>query len=147
MRVITFYSFKGGTGRSMALVNVAVEFVKSGRRVLVVDFDLEAPGLDTFNMPQPKQPTKGLVEYVLEYIDNEASSDASEFIYRSPVLPGTGELWIMPAGLPDAEYDERYKSIDWKDLYDNLDGYLLFEDLKSQWDNLLNPDYVLIDSR
>jgi len=52
MHTVTFYSFKGGTGRSTALVNVAVEMVKSGLRVLVVDFDLEAPGLDTFNLPR-----------------------------------------------------------------------------------------------
>ena len=50
MYVTTFYSFKGGVGRTMALVNVAVELANTGRRVLVVDFDLEAPGLDTFDL-------------------------------------------------------------------------------------------------
>lgn len=69
MYTVTFYSFKGGTGRSMALVNVAVEMVKSGLRVLVVDFDLEAPGLDTFNLPRPQKTPKGIVDFVLEYLD------------------------------------------------------------------------------
>jgi MinD-like ATPase involved in chromosome partitioning or flagellar assembly len=147
MHVVTFYSFKGGTGRSMALVNVAVELVRSGRRVLIVDFDLEAPGLDTFNLPQPKSPSKGIVDYVLEYEDTEHTPDVSQFIYKSPILPGTGELWIMPSGLADADYDERFKSIDWRTLYEKLDGYLLFEDLKAQWDTVIKPDYVLIDSR
>jgi len=40
--VITFYSFKGGVGRTMALVNTAAELARRGRKVLVVDFDLEA---------------------------------------------------------------------------------------------------------
>ena len=39
---ITFYSYKGGVGRTMALVNVAAELAKRGRKVLIVDFDLEA---------------------------------------------------------------------------------------------------------
>jgi MinD-like ATPase involved in chromosome partitioning or flagellar assembly len=147
MHVVTFYSFKGGTGRSMALVNVAVEFVRAGRRVLIVDFDLEAPGLDTFNLPQPKTPSKGIVDYVLEYGKTQQGPDVSKFIYKSPVLLGNGELWIMPSGLSDAAYDERFKSIDWQDLYENQEGYLLFEDLRAQWDTVLKPDYVLIDSR
>jgi cellulose biosynthesis protein BcsQ len=147
MHVVTFYSFKGGTGRSMALVNVAVELVRAGRRVLIVDFDLEAPGLDTFNLPQPKTPSKGVVDYVLEYEEKQQAPDVSKFIYKSPVLPSNGEFWIMPSGLSDGDYDERFKSIDWQDLYENRDGYLLFEDLRAQWDTVLKPDYVLIDSR
>src|SRR5262245_29450273 len=49
-QVITFYSYKGGTGRSMALANVACLLVQrqSGRRVLAVDWDLEAPGLHRY---------------------------------------------------------------------------------------------------
>jgi len=43
--VITFYSYKGGVGRSMALANTAVLLAQSGKRVLAMDFDLEAPGL------------------------------------------------------------------------------------------------------
>ena len=42
---ITFYSFKGGVGRSMALVNIAGILAGRGFRVLAIDFDLEAPGI------------------------------------------------------------------------------------------------------
>lgn len=42
----TFYSFKGGVGRSMAMANVADILARRGLRVLAIDFDLEAPGLD-----------------------------------------------------------------------------------------------------
>ena len=44
-RIITFYSYKGGTGRSMALANIAWLMASAGRQVLVIDWDLEAPGL------------------------------------------------------------------------------------------------------
>jgi MinD-like ATPase involved in chromosome partitioning or flagellar assembly len=44
----TFYSFKGGVGRSMALANVAELLCRYGLKVLIIDFDLEAPGLERF---------------------------------------------------------------------------------------------------
>src|SRR5436189_94654 len=46
--IATFYSYKGGVGRSMALANAAVLLARAGRRVLVVDFDLEAPGIEQY---------------------------------------------------------------------------------------------------
>ena len=54
-RIITFYSYKGGTGRTMALANVAcllAEAIGAAQRVLVVDWDLEAPGLHRFFPPR-----------------------------------------------------------------------------------------------
>ena len=48
MHIVTFYSFKGGVGRTLALVNIGIELAQTGKRVLLVDFDLEAPGLDTY---------------------------------------------------------------------------------------------------
>jgi predicted acylesterase/phospholipase RssA/MinD-like ATPase involved in chromosome partitioning or flagellar assembly len=47
-RIYTFYSYKGGVGRSMALANVAEYFYLRGLRVLIIDWDLEAPGLENF---------------------------------------------------------------------------------------------------
>jgi MinD-like ATPase involved in chromosome partitioning or flagellar assembly len=49
--IITFYSFKGGVGRSMALANVAWILAANGKRVLVADWDLESPGLHKFYKP------------------------------------------------------------------------------------------------
>jgi CobQ/CobB/MinD/ParA nucleotide binding domain len=68
--VITFYSYKGGVGRSMALANVAALLAQRGRRVLAIDFDLEAPGLHRYFLdgersPQrfePIAPRNGVVE-------------------------------------------------------------------------------------
>jgi len=62
------YSFKGGVGRTQALVNVGVELAQRGRRVLLVDLDLEAPGIDTYPLPKPKEPAPGIVEFVTEYL-------------------------------------------------------------------------------
>jgi len=45
MKTITFYSYKGGVGRTMALANVAWRMAKMGKRIGIVDLDLEAPGI------------------------------------------------------------------------------------------------------
>jgi tetratricopeptide (TPR) repeat protein/cellulose biosynthesis protein BcsQ len=46
--IFTFFSFKGGVGRSMALINVAYQLSGFGRHVLIIDMDLEAPGISGF---------------------------------------------------------------------------------------------------
>lgn len=148
MYVTTFYSFKGGVGRSMALANAAVELAKRGRRVLVVDFDLEAPGLDTFGVLHPRKAVPGIIDFVREYINSDRAPDVKRFMARLPdVGDQDGELWIMPSGAQKVTYAAHFNEIDWAELYDKRDGYLLFEDLKAQWEQAVHPDYVLIDSR
>lgn len=148
MYVTTFYSFKGGVGRTMALANVAVDLARRGKRVLVVDFDLEAPGLDTFDLPRPTGPTPGVVDFVQHYLQSNQAPDVRAYLYESPgVGQDGGGLWIMPSGAPGETYAQRLAEIDWTDLYEHHDGYLLFEDLKLQWEEFIKPEYVFIDSR
>lgn len=44
-KIVTFYSYKGGVGRTMSLANVAFLAACNGYNVLMMDWDLEAPGL------------------------------------------------------------------------------------------------------
>ena len=148
MYVTTFYSFNGGVGRTMALVNVAVELAQRGRRVLAVDFDLEAPGLDTFDLRRPADTTPGMIDFVSAYLHSGHAPDVNQFIFESRGMgDGNGGLWIMPAGAHHDNYANTFAQIDWGALYEQHDGYLLFEDLKEQWKASVEPDYVLIDSR
>jgi MinD-like ATPase involved in chromosome partitioning or flagellar assembly len=146
--ITTFYSFKGGVGRTLALVNVAVELARTGRRVLLVDFDLEAPGLHTFDALKPTSPQAGMVEYVSEFVATLTAPSVAPFVYEvAGVTQENGRLWVMPAGKGDNAYRSKLAAINWQDLYSRYDGYLLFEDLKMQWQTVYRPDYVLIDSR
>lgn len=148
MYTVTFYSFKGGTGRSMALANVAIELAKRGRRVLIVDFDLEAPGLDTFRIGDNSPSSLGLVDYIHEYLRSGAPPNLDNYLYETTFHDEIrGKVWVMPAGKQDQGYDNQFRAIDWQDLYDTKDGFLLFENLKADWQQKINPDYVLIDSR
>lgn len=86
--IFTFYSYKGGVGRSMALANVAEWLYRQGLRVVVVDWDLEAPGLESFffgpaEAVEHVRAQLGLVDVLASYkrmfanLDLREASDAS----------------------------------------------------------------------
>jgi cellulose biosynthesis protein BcsQ len=145
MHIVTFYSFKGGVGRTMALINTAVELTLRGRRVLVVDFDLEAPGIQTYKPFAHGTHNLGVVDYVTKYIESGTAPDVQKYITEHQL--NGASIWLMSAGRQDADYARRLNSIEWLTLYNEFDGYLMFEDLKQQWKKSFNFDYVLIDSR
>src|ERR1700722_3340325 len=69
-KVVTFYSFKGGTGRTIALANVAWILAANGKGVLVADWDLESPGLHRFFPPimEPEVSAQpGIVDFIRGY--------------------------------------------------------------------------------
>jgi cellulose biosynthesis protein BcsQ len=148
MFVVTFYSYKGGVGRTMALVNVAANLARRGKKVLVVDFDLEAPSLPNYGFLAPCASRQGMVDYIASYRSNGVAPNVSEYVYK---CSGDSEtIWVMPSGdTSTIEYSSKLSSIDWSTLYSEEKGYLFFEDLKQQWkgNEDLGFDYVLIDSR
>ena len=83
-RVVTFYSYKGGTGRSMALANVAFVLASNGKRVLVIDWDLEAPGLHRYFAPflgdteLTGDESQGLIDFVFDFALRAATPQAKE---------------------------------------------------------------------
>jgi cellulose biosynthesis protein BcsQ len=148
MYVITFYSFKGGVGRSMALANTAFELAQTGRRVLIVDFDLEAPGLLDYEIEKPEDLPGGVIEFVTDYLNTGIVPDAMDYIFESTAFPETGgKIFVMPAGRIDNTYQARFGQVNWAEFYAERDGYVVMEDLRAQWQDRNDFDYVLIDSR
>jgi CO dehydrogenase nickel-insertion accessory protein CooC1 len=161
-QVITFYSYKGGTGRTMALANVAWIIASSGKHVLVVDWDLESPGLHKFFAPFLEESkvsaTPGVIELINDY--------ASEALKRTPRpddwyqefarvqkdahslewdFPDGGKLDFLSAGRQNRDYSAAVGSLDWDNFYERLGGGRFFRALRD--DMKKNYDYVLIDSR
>ena len=152
MYVITFYSFKGGVGRTQALVNVGAVLAKQNKKVLLVDFDLEAPGLDSVEGLQIDKKRPGIVDFITDYRQSkgvvpELSGYISHAVVRVASTPKKNlvKLDVMLAGAPN-DYRRRLVEIDWASLYKEEEGGQLFEDLRSQWKSEAY-DYVLIDSR
>ena len=148
-KFVTFYSYKGGVGRSLALVNVAHSLAIKGRKVFVLDFDLEAPGLDTMlEFQNPDANGKGIVEYISEYKQKGIPPKSLKEYTRAVSLgQASGEMVLMPAGKKDSAYQIELCKLDWKDFYRKKDGFFFIENFKSQIKKEFNQDYVLIDSR
>ena len=76
--MLTFYSYKGGTGRSMTLANLAWMLAMSNKQVLVIDWDLEAPGVHRYFHPfledKELQSTRGLMDFVEDLAARAAAS-------------------------------------------------------------------------
>lgn len=155
MKTITFYSYKGGTGRSLAVANAARYLVQMNFKVAVVDFDLEAPGLHykfADAQGKPLAVEKGLADYLYQYIveGKPAQSLADYFLpIAVPGVDGTS-LHLMPAGnAPSPQYWATLARLDWHALFytQNAQGVALFMDLQNRIAEALQPDFLLIDSR
>jgi|GEM_PF-900882 len=157
----TFYSFKGGVGRSMALANVADLFARSGLRVLAIDFDLEAPGLERYFQVEQTAAlaNPGLIDLLQSFKKSLSGAapldERAEFrqldnfifkIYPRP-LPDGGDLHLLTAGRRTdrsgsagdedraalyRQYALDVRSFDWQDFYDNWEGETFFEWLRSE---------------
>lgn len=78
-RFITFYSYKGGTGRSMLVANVAWILASNGHRVLTIDWDLEAPGLHRYFAPFLKDKGLSSTEGIIDATAAPASAIRQAF--------------------------------------------------------------------
>jgi CO dehydrogenase nickel-insertion accessory protein CooC1 len=161
-QIITFYSYKGGTGRTMALANVAWILASNGKRVLSVDWDLESPGLHKFFHPFLDESTVSATPGVIEIINDYASAALGPeprngdwhleyaHVERHAVsldwaFPDGGKLDFLSAGRQNRDYSAAVCSLDWDNFYDRLGGGRFFRAMRD--DMRQKYDYVLIDSR
>lgn len=154
---VTFYSFKGGVGRTMALTNVGAQFAGRGFRTLLVDFDLEAPGLSYL---QPDD-TPGLVDLLLDARERGAEADLfmlppGEVVARysrEVTLPDAlaqhpgGFLRLMPAGRLSRAYSTNLDRLALGQLYLEGEGRPLVQAFKEIVQEAELFDVVLVDSR
>lgn len=144
--VCTFYSYKGGVGRSMAVANIAVLLARMNRNVLVVDWDLEAPGLEKYLAPvlqQAERTTRGLIDLIDAYSKGETTD------WRKGLLTGRfephGRIDLLHAGLNEPAYLDKLRTIDWDKLFREHELGAFLDRMRQEW--RAEYDMVLIDSR
>jgi hypothetical protein len=143
--VVTFYSYKGGVGRSFAVANIAVILAQWGSKVLVVDWDIEAPGLNHYFAPFAKEMRAGVLDFL-----HDCSRDKphSGIFYTTKLeLPGQiGSLHLMPAAAEGGtDYAGLVQGLDWDELYNKHALGMHLEALRTTW--ITEFDLVLVDSR
>ncbi|RMZ58449.1 hypothetical protein D1632_12575 [Chryseobacterium nematophagum] len=152
MKTITFYSYKGGVGRSLALVNIATRLSEFGKKVCVIDFDLEAPGLHIkfpINRHILEQNYLGIVDFVYKFANEGILDDSIEKYTLNVTSNKDNNLILIPAGnINSSDYWKKLSSLNWYDLiYENPNGVAFFFKLKELIEEQIKPDFLLIDSR
>ncbi|MBV5272948.1 MAG: hypothetical protein JZU52_04660 [Lamprocystis purpurea] len=163
--VITFYSYKGGVGRTQLLANAAVALANRGRDVVMVDMDLESPGLHTYFTEsnaggvalsdQDLASRPGLIDILTEqWQDGSIPPDIRGLLMpvdHSARERHCGSLRLLPAGCLDEGYPQRVASFPWEEFYADRQGYAFMEYVREalvgEDDSTPRPDFVLIDSR
>lgn len=165
-KIITFYSYKGGTGRSMALANVAWSLAYNGKKVLTIDWDLEAPGLHRYFYPFLVDKSLAFSDGLINFVHNykikalsppaEGESAAADWFVKYADItkyavalkrefPEGGKIDFVPAGRQDESYSTLVNLFNWEDFYGRLGGNQFIDAavglMRQQY------DYILIDSR
>jgi MinD-like ATPase involved in chromosome partitioning or flagellar assembly/tetratricopeptide (TPR) repeat protein len=162
--VVTFYSYKGGTGRTMALANVAWILAANGHRVLVADWDLESPGLHRFFHPflaeSVVREAPGIIDLIRRYewaaakapsddrVDQLIAEHARVQRYALSLswsFPDDGGLDFLSPGRQNHDYAATLGALDWDNFYEHRKGGEFLDAVRA--DMKRHYDYVLIDSR
>ena len=114
MKTFTFYSFKGGVGRTALLMHLAVKWADMGKVVAVMDMDLNAPGVSYSKYleenPDPELRDRGASDLMGTFYESYRPEDNSfGFFPPSKLLRNLrshegdkwgsqGRLLVMPAG-------------------------------------------------
>lgn len=147
---MVFFSIKGGVGRSTALTASAWALGRQGKKVLVLDLDLESPGLSSGLLPDSRQPKYGITDWLVE--DLVGNGDALiKDLYATSDLPMDGVIYLVPAhGREPGEYVSKLGRV-WMPKMSAQTGpepwSCRLNRLLNQLAEMINPDVILIDSR
>lgn len=158
METVAFYSYKGGTGRTLLLAITARFLAISGRRVVALDLDLEAPGLhhklgnpNVLSRAQPGT-LSGAVEVLLDILEREPGSRNVRLPAVEVDLPARtgGSLLLIPAGsAPSHAYWEALERLNGAARSHRRNGGLLEAvlELQARIADEFAPEFLLVDSR
>ena len=168
--IVTFYSYKGGMGRTTTMVSYAIDLaINKKKKVCIIDCDLEAPGyLNFFNLSEHESlnsgKTNGLVEFLgdlqfskdpqkIKISDNYMINVAfGNYFRESSILEN---IYLMPAGNLNEDFDfgtgeNRLQYLDGLSRLNLSNEYSVIRSFQILLDKIneeISPDIILIDSR
>ncbi|MFR0252230.1 KGGVGR-motif variant AAA ATPase [Escherichia coli] len=148
--VLTFFSYKGGVGRTTSLALTASYLARQGKKIFVVDCDFEAPGLiNFFNSAQSDNCKGGVIEYLNDKSFDEKTS-IKDYIYNiEKTYSGSGIINLMSAGNIMHNHENLVSYLEGLAKLD-LQGEKLvkiFDCVINDINKEFSPDVILIDSR
>lgn len=142
--VVTFYSLRGGVGRSTALAHTARILASRRKKVVCVDMDLEAPALPVLlGCDHMIESDQGVVDLLMG-LDQGAKPDFASHILPVPDADG---LFVVPAGRVSADYARKLRFLNPSAWYREHANPLrmMVDGLKESLP--FRPDAILLDAR
>lgn len=149
LQIISFYSYKGGVGRTIALIETAYNLAKQGKRVLLIDLDIEAPSLHNIFSDQVNDELKGvsygMIEYLYRKVVQGREDVAVDDIYCSLQLENVpGEMFLIPAlKRMDKEYIYQIGRLQARKIQEQD----LFTEIFAYMQRMFDIDVIMIDTR
>lgn len=131
--IVSIHSYRGGTGKSNLTANLATAIALTGRRVGIVDTDIQSPGIHIPFGLDDKQITRALNDYLYGACRIE---ETAYHITPPEVAAAGGRIYLVPSSLKAGEIarvlKEGYKvellNDGFEELLDKLDLDYLFVD-------------------
>ncbi|NTW55180.1 MAG: NACHT domain-containing protein, partial [Chlorobaculum sp.] len=148
---VTFYSYKGGVGRSLLAANIGVLCAKRGK-TLLWDLDIEAPGVQNIPGLEPSRSINaGFFEWLVEWQESmKPAKDAnfSKLVKLACQTPISEKLFILPTHGANAKFAELYQKVRWDDflVQDLESGLTLFRGALDTFGEA-GFETVILDSR
>jgi len=151
MRIVTFYSYKGGVGRTLACANFGLYLAKMGQRVVLVDMDFEAPGLDSkFSAISPKDFEGGILDQFVAFQTGRPVPGLPKVpvVLPEDVTRSGGSLHVIPAGAyTDPNYYSTLSKVSWEQFTSTEPGMRFCLELSQRIEREFGADVLVIDSR
>lgn len=141
-KIVSIHSFRGGTGKSNTTANLAAQVALTGKRVGVVDTDIQSPGIHVlFGLDEDK-----MGKTINDFLHGKAT--IREIGYNIGEHTGSGDeegraklkgknLWLFPSSIRGREISQI--------LREGIDFNLLNEGLQSTISEF-DLDYLFIDT-
>lgn len=148
--VVAFLSFKGGVGRTTALASFAIQRARAGEHIVVVDLDLDAPGVGTLlhgSPPQVAAPA-GVVDFMLDTLWVK-DLDIRDYLHdcNRTAITDRGSISVMGAGTLDARYIEKLSRADLDAAVGEKSPHRVTQLLGHLERLRPRPDWILLDGR
>ena len=156
---VVFYSYKGGVGRTTALIQTAFQLTRANKRVALVDMDVEAPGLQALLPPTDTPLEEGLIDYLWErqtvffdkahppkiHLSHNDQGQRRGIVYTITDPSTHRPLFVVPAGKIGQRYIQRLSVLNTAQLFaSSEEPWYQFE--QALWEQI-QPDIMLIDAR
>ena len=99
-QIISIHSFRGGTGKSNTTANLAAQFAAGGKRVCVIDTDIQSPGIHILFGLNGEEVTSSLNDFLWNgFLIEDVAIDVTPKLVKEK----SGQIYLVPSSIKPGE--------------------------------------------